>query len=106
MYDEKGKKSDEFKINKVKTSSADTVGADSMTDAHFANLIAAIQTGEKLHSPIEQGYVAVTMLQLANYAWETNRTLKLDPTNGHIVGDPEAEKMTHREYEKGWAPKV
>ena len=46
------------------------------------------------------------MLQLANYAWETNRTLKLDPANGHILGDPEAEKMTRREYEKGWAPKV
>ncbi len=106
VYDEKGKKTDEFKVNKEKTSSADTVGADNMTDAHFANFIAAIQTGEKLHSPIEQGYVAVTMLQLANYAWETNRTLKLDPSNGHIIGDPEAEKMTRREYEKGWAPKV
>jgi predicted dehydrogenase len=106
VYDEKGKKSDEFRVNKEKTSSADTVGADNMTDAHFANFIAAIQTGEKLHSPIEQGYVAVTMLQLANYAWETNRTLKLDPANGHIIGDPEAEKMTRRVYEKGWAPKV
>ena len=77
-----------------------------MTDAHFGNLIAAIQTGEALHSPIEQGNVAVTMLQLANYAWDLNRTLKLDPANGHVLGDPEAEKMTRREYEKGWAPKV
>jgi len=106
VYDLSGKKIDEFSIRNQHTSSTDTRGADSMTDAHFANLIAAIRTGEALHSPIEQGYVAVTMLQLANYAWDVNRTLKLDPANGHILGDPEAEKMTRREYEKGWAPKV
>ena len=106
VYDLSGKKTDEFSVRNQHTSSTDTRGADSMTDAHFANLIAAIRTGEALHSPIEQGYVAVTMLQLANYAWDVNRTLKLDPANGHILGDPEAEKMTRREYEKGWAPKV
>ena len=106
VYDLSGKKTDEFSVRNQHTSSADTRGADSMTDAHFGNLIAAIQSGEALHSPIEQGNVAVTMLQLANYAWDLNRTLKLDPTNGHILGDPDAEKMTRREYEKGWAPKV
>ena len=106
VYDLSGKKTDEFSVRNQHTSSADTRGADSMTDAHFGNLIAAIQSGEALHSPIEQGNVAVTMLQLANYAWALNRTLKLDPTNGHILGDPDAEKMTRREYEKGWAPKV
>ena len=106
VYDLSGKKTDEFSVRNQHTSSADTRGADSMTDAHFGNLIAAIQSGEALHSPIEQGNVAVTMLQLANYAWDLNRTLKLDPTNGHILGDPEAERMTRREYEKGWAPKV
>jgi len=106
VYELSGKKTDEFSVRNQHTSSADTRGADSMTDAHFGNLIAAIQSGEALHSPIEQGNVAVTMLQLANYAWDLNRTLKLDPTNGHILGDPEAERMTRREYEKGWAPKV
>jgi len=106
VYDVTGKKSDEFKVSNQKTSSTDLTGRDSMTDAHFANFIAGIQSGEQLHAPIEVGNVAVTMLQIANYAWETNRTLKLDPTNGHIVGDAEAEKMTRREYEKGWEPKV
>jgi len=69
-------------------------------------MIAAIKTGEKLNAPIEVGYVAVTMLQLANYAWETNRSLNLNAANGHIVGDPEALAMTKRTYEKGWEPKV
>jgi predicted dehydrogenase len=106
VYDLAGKKTDTFLASSERTSSADTTGDDVMTHLHFANFIAAIQTGEKLHSPIEGGYVAVTMLQLANYAWETNRTLNLNPANGHIVGDPEALALTRRTYEKGWAPKV
>ena len=75
-----------------------------MTDAHFANFIAAIRTGEKLNQPVAQGNVAVTMLQLSNIAWENNRELKLDPSNGHILDDKEAMKGWGREYEKGWAP--
>jgi len=107
VWDQAGKKKiDEFKVNAVKTSSADTTGKDSMTDAHFGNFVAGIQKGEKLHAPIEVGNVAVTMLQLSNIAWETNRELTLDQSNGHIVGDAKAQAMTHREYEKGWELKI
>jgi hypothetical protein len=77
-----------------------------MTDRHFANFIAGIQKGEKLNAPIEVGNVAVTMLQLSNIAWELNRGLSLDQTNGHVLNDAEAMKRWGREYEKGWAPKV
>ncbi|HEX4758647.1 MAG TPA: Gfo/Idh/MocA family oxidoreductase [Terracidiphilus sp.] len=106
IYDLDGKKTSEFKVNKQQTSSADLVGADSMTDAHFANFIAGIRTGEKLHAPIEVGNVAVTMLQLSNIAWEVNRELRLDPADGKIQNDPEAMKMWGREYEKGWEPRI
>jgi predicted dehydrogenase len=103
IYDLQGKKTDEFKVGN-KTSSADLVGADSMTNLHFANFIAGIRTGEKLHAPIEVGNVAVTMLQLSNIAWEVNRELHLNPENAHILNDPAAMKLWGREYEKGWAP--
>jgi predicted dehydrogenase len=105
IYDLKGKKVDEFKAGN-KTSSADLVGRDSMTDAHFANFIAGIKTGEKLNAPVAVGNVAVTMLQLSNVAWEVNRELKLNPENGHILDDPQAMKMWSREYEKGWEVKI
>ena len=105
VYDLKGQKTDEFKLG-TKTASSDLVGADSATDLHFANFIAAIRTGEKLHAPIEVGNVAVTMLQLSNVAWETKRELHLDPKNGKIQNDPEAMKYWGRTYEPGWAPKV
>jgi len=105
IYDLNGKKTGEFKVNEERTSSADLIGADSMTDLHFANFIAAVQKGEKLHAPISIGNVAVTMLQLSNIAWEVQRELRLDPSNGgKILNDPEAMKMWTREYQKGWAP--
>jgi predicted dehydrogenase len=105
IYDLKGKMTNEFKVGKG-TSSADLVGADSMTDAHFRNFIAGVQKGEKLNAPVAVGNVAVTMLQLSNIAWEVHRELHLDPTDGKIKNDPEAMKGWGREYEKGWAPRL
>jgi len=59
-----------------------------------------------LNAPIEVGNVAVTMLQLSNIAWITQRELHLDAKDGKILNDAEAMKMWEREYEKGWEPHV
>jgi predicted dehydrogenase len=103
VYDLKGRKTDEHKVGHAAASS-DTIGADAMTDAHFANFIGAIKKGEALHAPISVGNVAVTMLQLSNIAWETKHELNLDPSNGRIQNDAAAMKLWARTYEKGWAP--
>jgi len=103
IYDLKGNKTSEFATGK-ETSSSDLTGRDSMTDAHFANFIAGIRKGEKLNAPVSIGNVAVTMLQLSNVAWEVNRELHLDTTDGKVLRDTEAMKMWGRDYEKGWAP--
>ena len=105
IYDLKGKKTSESKSG-IKTFSADLIGRDSMTDAHFANFIAGIRKGEKLNAPIAVGNVTVTMLQLSNVAWELNQELQVNTSNGRIEGNPEAMKMWGREYEKGWAPEI
>jgi predicted dehydrogenase len=105
VYDPKGKKINEFKVGN-ETSSSDLIGRDSMTDAHFANFIAAIRNGEKLNAPIDVGNVAVTMLQLSNIAWTVNRELHLDQKDGRIQDDPEAMRMWSREYQPGWEPHV
>ena len=105
IYDLHGHKTSEFKTGK-QTSSADLTGRDSMTDMHFANFIAGIQKGEKLHAPIEVGNVAVTMLQLSNIAWKVNRELRLDTTEGKIQNDADAMKMWNRTYQPGWEPRV
>ena len=107
IHDLKGNKTSEFKAaSSTSSASADLIGRDSMTDAHFANFIAGIRNGEKLDAPVADGNIAVTMLQLSNIAWEVSRELHLDNKDGRIEGDADAMKMWGREYEKGWAPHV
>jgi predicted dehydrogenase len=96
---------DEFKAEKS-ASIKDLQSIDTMTTKHFQNLINGIRVGEKLRSPVEDGNISVTMLQLSNIAWKFKRALHLDKQSGHVVGDDEAMAMWRREYEKGWEPKV
>ncbi len=85
----------------------DTVGPAASLDAlHFANFVEAIRSDAKLNSEIEEGYKSTLLALLGNIAQRTGRTLKCDPKNGHIIGDPEAMKLWGREYNKGWAPQV
>jgi predicted dehydrogenase len=80
-------------------------GGDPITAAHFANLIAGIRNGEKLHAPISEGAKSTTLMLLSNISWEVQRPLKLEASdNAHIQNDPAAMKLWSREYEKGWAP--
>lgn len=95
------KKIDEFSVPK-KSSTKDLLSMDSMTDEHFRNLIDAIRVGEQLRSPIADGNISVTMLQLSNIAWKVNRTLTIQNSDGRIVNDPKAAELWRREYEKGW----
>ncbi len=101
VFDWKGKQTDTFRVGHV-TSTSDLVGADSMTDAHFANFISAIRGQEKLNSPASVANVTVTMLLLSNIAWFVNRRLRIDTENAHILDDSEAMKYWARTYEKGW----
>jgi hypothetical protein len=104
-YDLKGNKTGVFKDDD-KAPFYDKFDGDVPTNNHFANFIAAITKGEKLHAPISQGNIVVTSLQLSNISWELNRSLQTDPTDGKIQDDPQAMKMWSREYEKGWAPRL
>jgi predicted dehydrogenase len=101
VYDWKGKQTDSFRTGK-QTSTTDLVGRDSMTDAHFANFIAAIHGQEKLNSPIPVANVTVTMLLLSNIAWFVNRLLRVDTETAHVIDDAEAMKYWARTYEPGW----
>jgi hypothetical protein len=76
------------------------------TAAHFANLIGAIRKGDKLHAPISEGNIVVTMLHLSNISWGLNRELRLNPQTAHVENDSEAMAYWGREYEHGWAPSL
>lgn len=102
-----GKLINQYRVPKAgRTSSADLVGSDSMTQLHFKNLIDGIRTGAKLDSPIEDAYISVAILLMSNIAWEIQRELKLNPSTSAFIGDEEATKLRRRTYEKGWEPRV
>jgi predicted dehydrogenase len=80
-----------------------SLGMDSL---HMADFLDAIRNHRKPNCDVELGHKSIVGMQLGNIAWRLGRDLKLDPKNGHIIGDPEAQKLWGRTYEKGWEPKI
>lgn len=80
-----------------------SLGLDSL---HVADFLDAIRTGRRPNCDVELGYKSVVAMQLGNISWRVGRDLKVDPQNGHILHDKEAQKFWSRTYEKGWEPKV
>ena len=69
---------------------------------HLLNFCEAIRGKEKINAPILEGHKSTLLPQLGNIAYRVGRTLRCDPTNGHILNDKEAMKLWSREYAKGW----
>jgi len=80
-----------------------SLGMDSM---HVANFLDSIRNNHRPNCDVETGFKSVVAMQLGNISWRVGRDLHLDPQNGHILNDPEAQKLWSRAYEPGWEPKV
>ncbi len=80
-----------------------SLGMDSL---HAADFLDAIRKDRRPNCDIELGYKSTVAMLLGNISWRVGRDLKLNPQNGHIMGDPEAEKLWSRAYEPGWEPKI
>ena len=77
-----------------------------MDSQHVADFLDAIRNNRRPNCDVETGYKSVLPMQLGNISWRVGRDLNIDPKNGHILKDPDAEKLWSRTYEKGWEPKV
>ena len=73
---------------------------------HIKNFLDAIQKGTQQAVKVRDGHKCTLLMQLANISLRTGRTLDINPDNGHIIKDKEAQKLWSRKYEKGWEPKV
>lgn len=80
--------------------------AQNLDVLHIRNMFNAIKNGEKLNADIDSGHKSTLLVQLGNIAQRTGRTLDIDPANGHIIKDKEANKLWSRSYEKGWEMKL
>ena len=73
---------------------------------HLQNFFDGIRKGTPLACTAEIGHYDCTTMLLGNIAMRTGRTLDINPNNGHIIGDSEAQRFWSRTYEPGWEPKV
>ncbi|MFD2937444.1 Gfo/Idh/MocA family protein [Spirosoma flavum] len=73
---------------------------------HIQNFFDSIKKGTALASDIIGGHQSTLLCQLGNIAQRTGATLTIDPTNGHIKNNKEAEKLWRRTYQAGWEPTV
>ena len=81
-------------------------GDDQLTALHIANFVDGVRTGSPVTQPIDEGAKTNLLCHLGNIAQWTGRALRIDPTNGHILGDDAAMAHWSREYAPGWAPIV
>lgn len=80
--------------------------AQELDALHIQNLFDGIKNNKPVRSDIVSGHQSTLLVQLGNIAQRSGHTLHIDPSNGHIINDPEAMKYWSREYEKGWEPKI
>ena len=80
-----------------------SLGLDSL---HVIDFLDAIRNNRRPNCDVELGHKSCVAMQLGNISWRLNRDLNIDPQNGHIIGDKDAQKLWGRKYEKGWEPKI
>ncbi|MGK9127254.1 Gfo/Idh/MocA family oxidoreductase [Olivibacter sp. SA151] len=109
IYDLQGKLIKEEKSTSAneglagRNTASPSLGMDSL---HAADFLDAIKNNRQPNCDIELGYKSTVAMLLGNISWRVGRDLRIDPKNGHIVGDAEAEKLWSRSYEPGWEPKI
>jgi predicted dehydrogenase len=68
----------------------------------WADFLAAIETGRRPVSDIEEGHRASVCSLLGTISQRLGRSVAWDADRDTIPGDPEAEKLLRRAYRKGW----
>jgi predicted dehydrogenase len=80
--------------------------AESLDGLHIRNFFGGILHGESLNAPIDSGHKSTLLVQLGNIAQRVGHSLELDPGNGHILNDQQANQYWRRSYEPGWEMKI
>ena len=109
IYDRRGRIAKEVKWQEPGRESQRPVGLPYLphqSTNHIANFLDCIRNNKLPNSDVEIGFKSTLLVQLGNISYRVKRTLNIDPKNGHILEDKDAQKLWSREYEKGWEPKV
>jgi predicted dehydrogenase len=69
---------------------------------HLKDFLAAVDQRSRPVADIQEGHISSASCILANLALELGRTLTWDAATGHVVGDPEANRLLRRPYRAPW----
>src|SRR5690606_33201354 len=108
IYDLQGKLTEEQSAAEQsalegRNTASPSLGMDSL---HVADFLDAIRNERRPNCDIELGYKSTVAMLLSNISWRVKRDLQINPENGHIIGDDDAQKLWSRAYEPGWEPKL
>jgi predicted dehydrogenase len=107
IYDPANKLIKEVKTDIEQADAVNTMGMGERLDSlHLSNFVESVREKSTLTMPISEGHKSTLLPQLGNIAYRTGRTLYIDPSNGHIKNDKEAQQLYSRQYEKGWEMKL
>jgi hypothetical protein len=97
----------DVKSDIVITEGLNTTSPGEELDAiHVLNFLENIRNGRKPVADALNGHKSTLWMQLGNISQRVGRTLNIDPSDGHILGDAEAMKLWSRKYETGWEPTI
>ena len=82
----------------------ETVNGKSDDRAHIQNFFDCIRSGERPNADIQIGHDSALLCHLGNIAYRVQSDLDIDPENGHIRNNDDANAFWQREYEPGWEP--
>ncbi|MBX3253197.1 MAG: Gfo/Idh/MocA family oxidoreductase [Chitinophagaceae bacterium] len=89
----------------VSVDARNTVDPSKNLDAlHIQNFFDGIRKGASLNADIEIGHTSTLLTHLGNIALRTASVLKIDESNGRIIGNKEASAFWKRKYAPGWEP--
>jgi predicted dehydrogenase len=83
-----------------------TEGEEGIATLHIANFLDTVNGTAKPHSVLKEAAISSHLNHLANIAYRTGRTQKVDADNGHLLDQEAMELYWSREYEPGWEPKI
>ncbi len=106
VYDLKNKLVKEITSNDVIDGRDPSSPNASLDGVHIDNFLNAIRNNSRPSGDIEELHKSTLLVQLGNIAWRCGTRLEIDPNNGHILNNPEAQKLWSRSYEPGWELKI
>jgi len=80
--------------------------AESLDGLHIRNFFDGILNSGSLNTPIDSGHKSTLLVQLGNISQRVGHSLELNPLNGHILNDQQADQYWKRTYEPGWEMKI